>query len=369
MGASAKDSFAILASQARELLDAATPQKHQFFFEPLGITAPARRAFVEGCLGLGEKRRAERRIRTQSIPRVIHRIWLTAEENPHFPPETFVQRIGRQMADVGDFCACMFWSNSEAVLKDVEARLAPSGPKPRIQFVSTAALSDDPVLARVGLAVRARKYVLAGDILKYLLLARFGGLYADLGVDFRQPLIDVVLAGEVSLYLSHDLFFQPAFMAAPPLSPPFQMFRHLLLRPEILAALCIDMSRQNSPEAEIWTHGGLGFSAALMLFFDRTYDVLPIVPTPGFLHVELLRSWYGEADSFGGVKVGEARPTHIDAAQCAALASGFEALRFGGAAGARLKVIAGLNNLYMVDSLEFSGRLKRRLSRFRIFGL
>jgi hypothetical protein len=82
--------------------------------------------------------------------------------------------------------------------------------------------------------------------------------------------------------------------------------------------------------------------------------VLPLAPTPGFLHVDSLRSWYGDADSFGGVKVGEAVPTHIDAAECAALASRFEALRLGGAS----RSPSSIARLKMIDAMAPSFALE-----------
>jgi hypothetical protein len=63
---------------------------------------------------------------------------------------------------------------------------------------------------------------------------------------------------------------------------------------------------------EIWMHGGVGFSAALMLFYDSSYSILSIPPNKGLLHHESEGSWYRVGNKFGNATLEEAAITHLD---------------------------------------------------------
>jgi hypothetical protein len=144
------------------------------------------------------------------------------------------------------------------------------------------------------------------------LIARFGGIYADFGVDFGADLTELVLDSDVTLFLANELFFQPALMAAPAGSRPFQLFHKLMLTPEILTACCVTEAEPLTAATEIWMHGGIAFTICTILFDAKSDRLLPVPPNRGLLHVESLGTWYRQTDNYGGVSLHDAPLTHID---------------------------------------------------------
>jgi hypothetical protein len=68
-------------------------------------------------------------------------------------PGAFLERVAAQMADIGDACNSLFWSNSESASLEIRARLLrhDSSLAARIQFMTTTALSHDPLHTRISL--------------------------------------------------------------------------------------------------------------------------------------------------------------------------------------------------------------------------
>jgi hypothetical protein len=147
---------------------------------------------------------------------------------------------------------------------------------------------------------------------KFLVIKEFGGIYADLGIDFDETLLDLVKLCDVSLFLDQNIFFQPAFMAASANCELFRLYCRLLARPEILSSLGLADASSFEPGNEIWLHGGIGFTAALMLSYSDSYRILPIAPNRGLLHHESDGSWYRPGNKFGNVTLDDAMVTHLD---------------------------------------------------------
>lgn len=307
--------FDELGDQVRGVLADPTPEVHQFFFDPLHISAADRLRFVTEMLAMCSHT-VVAPVRGLSIPRVIHRIWLTNPAAPSLPSGEYLTRIASRMAKINGY-RYLFWHNSERAAEMFAENLRHEA----IEFRHIDLIPGNELLVdRIHAAIDQRKYVLAGDMTKYLVLNVFGGVYADMGVDFGQELLDLVETVDVSLFLDRNVFFQPAFMATPPRSAPFNTWCNLCLQPEALAALTLDKGML-SAGSEIWLHGGVGFTAALMLDYDSSYSVLPVPPNRGLLTHYSEGSWYRAGNKFGNVTLSEAPLTHIDRNHYASLAA------------------------------------------------
>jgi hypothetical protein len=302
-----------LKAQALDLLASAQPEKHEWLFGRVGITTGERLEFVRAALESSEEDRALLPRRNDHVPRVIHRLWLTNPTEPRLPPDAYLARIREQARRLPHF-EVVFWVNCDAVASRIAQLFdaAPLGDRTAARIVSIDALKDELIHARIQSAIAARKFVLAGDILKHFLIARFGGIYADFGVDFGADLTELVLDSDITLFLANELFFQPALMAAPAGSRPFQLFHKLMLTPEILTACCVTEAEPLTAGTEIWMHGGIAFTISLILFGEKSDRLLPVPPNRGLLHVESLGSWYRQTDNYGGVSLRDAALTHID---------------------------------------------------------
>jgi hypothetical protein len=309
------DTFSKLEQQVDRLLSECTPQTHESIFTKFLISNEHRKTFIEENLSSVKnscstfQTNGKSAHGTPAIPKLINRLWLTNSNEPSLPPEDYLKRISNQVERLQGEYSFIFWHNSELVIPALEQYFG----KGDIEFRNIASLTCDPRISdRIQRAISAKKYVMGGDISKFAILKEIGGVYADLGVDFKKPLLDLVQCSDMSLFLDGNLFFQPAFMAAPPNFEPLQIWGHLLSRPEVLTSIALPNSPALNAGHEIWMHGGVGFTAILMLFYDSSYNILPVPPNRGSLHHESQGSWYRAGNKYGNATLETATVTHLD---------------------------------------------------------
>ena len=299
------DTFLRIQGEIADLLRTATPSNHAPFFSAFQIFNRDRLQFIDDAVSFLSARITEQTSADELVPKTIHRIWLTGHPG-RLPPESYLQRIQKQLIKLADEYNFVFWHNSDFVLSELRKRL----PSRNLDFRDIASVGDSVLLSRIQRAVSAQKFVLAGDISKYLILREYGGVYADLGVDFDKPLLDLCRCADVSLFLDQNIFFQPAFMASARSSRPFRIWCDLLAQPEVLGSIAFSPDELTSGK-EIWLHGGVGFTAALILFYDFSFSLLPVPPNRGLLHHQSEGSWYKPGGKFGNATIDTAQVTHI----------------------------------------------------------
>jgi hypothetical protein len=298
-----------IKKQLNELLDIATPEAHTSFFEKFHISNDQRRAFIIHLMNSLGKNLSQPKLKSATTPKIIHRVWLTDAKEPSLPPEGYLKRIHAQARKLGDEYQYIFWNNSDLASSTFGSYFSDVN----IDFRDINTLLSEPkILDGIQHAISVRKFVMAGDMTKFLVLREFGGVYADLGVDFERPLLELIAHSDISLFLDRNLFFQPAFMAAPVNSAPFQTWCRLLAQPEILSAIALNNQPKFSSGHEIWLHGGVGFTASLILFHDETVNILPIPANRGLLHHESQGSWYRPGNKFGNTSMNNAQITHLN---------------------------------------------------------
>jgi hypothetical protein len=303
-----------IGSQLQQLLNESTPEGHEAFFSNFCISNEQRKRFVEDTFSSLKAALSPNLTCTEAaaklapLPKLIHRLWLTNPTNPSLPPESYLKRIEKQTQRLGKSHSFVFWHNSERAASELHRHF----PEAEVDFRHISSLDGDArLLERISLAIQHQKYVLAGDISKYLILKEVGGIYADLGVDFGATLVELVCGSDVSLFLDRGLFFQPAFMAAPANAMPFRIWCSLLSQPEVVSSIGLQNASKLTPGNEIWVHGGVGFTAALILFYDQSYRILAIPPNRGSLHHESQGSWYKSGNKYGNITLDSAPTTHL----------------------------------------------------------
>ena len=303
------DSYSLLNRQLESLLKIATPETHSSFFSQFGITNDIRLQFVSETNRSFERAISARDVTSPRIPKIIHRLWLTDTINPAMPQEAYLNKILHQAKIFKEDYTYIFWHNCDHLATEI-SRIV-SGANIEMRNIATISNSST-LLSRIESAIAVRKYVMAADITKYLLLREYGGIYADLGIDFEEPLIDLIRHSDIALFLDDNLFFQPAFIAAPLGSMPFRLWCCLLAQPEIVSAVTFAHNVTFNFGDEIWIHGGIGFTALLILFHNDSSNVASVPANRGLLHCESEGSWYKPGHKFGNATIGTAQSSHID---------------------------------------------------------
>jgi hypothetical protein len=244
------------------------------------------------------------------IPPVVHRLWLNSVCDAHMPPTDYVANILQQATTLRPTVSqYIFWVNSPPVRKELEEKFSAA---PIYVMDINEAFRGHVLMARINLAISHRKYVLAGDIAKFMILERYGGLYADLGVQFDPRLVDLAQSADWVLFLDSGLFFQPALIGAKPDANIMKLWNRVLEQPECLSAVMLADAASFSAGHEIWMHGGVGFTAVFMMLAGFVDRVLALLPQGAALQTQSQGSWYQPGGKFGNAVLQESVVTHLD---------------------------------------------------------
>jgi len=248
------------------------------------------------------------RIGGSALPKNCHKIWLTSPDTPHMPPEDFLAAYlamcGRQPGDWTQW----FWSNSEAVLQHVSTQARAVGAKVLAAPIDGIALG--PIGSTLQKLIDARKYVLAADILKIVVLDRYGGIYSDLGICFDDVVLEIAVAADYTFLFASNLFFQTSWLSMAPHSTLSSVFLGVMNYPEVLSKdYVLDETKLVNPGTEVHSFAGLGYSACALLFMPRSaaYHTFPESST--HISWDARQSWYGDKPKFGNVLIGQSLPT------------------------------------------------------------
>ena len=279
-------------------LESLDPTPHDFFYKKLGISIPDRFEFIKKCFS--NFNQIEEKTFKKNIPSIVHRMWLTDPYSPYPPPDEYIEKINNHSLELGSEFEFIFWHNSDQLAKDLMTKVASQ----RINFCNINELNcGNKIKNSISNAINLKKYVLAGDITKYMLIWEYGGFYGDLGIFFDSRIVKLSRSVDLMLQLGENLFFQPAFMAAIPKHPFFTSWKCLLEQPELILSFVFDDFDELTYGHEIWLHGGVSFTAALLLLNQSEDVLLPIFSNKGLIHHTSLASWYGNENKFGNVRI------------------------------------------------------------------
>lgn len=277
-------------------------------FQFAGITDDVIHDFVRSKLSVFQDTINASTLLNERISRKIHRVWITKATGEYMPPEEYLEDIAAQVRNLGDSFSTIFWTNSaparDAFAIYFEERSAPL----KVCLISELAFNEKLDLF-IDKLIAEKKYVLAADIIKIVILYSHGGIYADLGVQFQSPLAEMVIRSDISLILDPQLFFQLSFLAAPKESKLLEFWAWLLCQPETLTALLLPGASHFGSVDEVDILAGPGFTVCVLLLAGLIDQVL-IAPCFGsLLQWRSQQSWYPGKAKYGNVPVQETPPT------------------------------------------------------------
>lgn len=305
------DMLGKIEDQLDEFLKQAQPNRHRAFFEGASIREGDVLRFVREAGSDFRIALRENPNEISGMPKIVHRLWITSAQAGFMPPEDYLRQIARQATFLGKEYSYVFWCNSDEIGAKIDAFFAGCGAPIEVRNL-VRTFPGSPLLPVIEGFIQLRKYVLASDVAKFVILHRFGGVYADLGIQFSKELLALIQRADVALFLDVGMFFQPAFMAFKRESDIVCLWCQILRAPEILSAVIFGDLHQFTAGQEVWLHGGLGFTAVFMLFRTSCSRVIVLPPQGTALQTHSQGSWYKDGNKFGNLTLNEAKPSHID---------------------------------------------------------
>lgn len=236
-----------------------------------------------------------------SPPKITHRIWLTSDESPVLPPDDVVAKIESHSKEIAPDYLNILWTNSDLVKETLSGRF-----KDRcvpILCASISGFSSDPLFDRIVRLIQCRKYVLAADFLRIVLLKRIGGIYSDLGVQFNKNFLCIAHSAKYTLFLGDGLFFQTSLLAAPQGADLINLFYGILCNPEVLPKSWVTNSETINAQHEVNVFAGPAFTAICYLFASPDDRIFTCTRDGENIHWQSSGSWYGKEPKYGNVLV------------------------------------------------------------------
>src|ERR1019366_8635508 len=160
--------------------------------------------------------------------------------------------------------------------------------------------------------IDARKLVLAADVLKFVILHRYGGIYSDLGICFDESILEIASAADFTFILASNMFFQTSWISLARGSLLSSVFLGILNNPEAFSMeYALDEPRTVSAGTEVHTFCGLGYTTCALLFMPRAATCFAFPPHSRHLTWRSQQSWYGNAPKYGNALIGDTIPTII----------------------------------------------------------
>jgi hypothetical protein len=287
----------------------------QRFYKVTGLPDNAFASFVEDCQRRFETSIIANRLNPRSrsaIPRITHRIWLTAPHEPRDPPADYLTNWLKATRELPPDSSHFFWTNSNMLGSAIEEAAEAAGchnvtVKSPMEFVSTA------IMVRIDKLLASRKFVLAADMFKIVVLQRYGGIYSDLGIVYDQQIFELALHADYAFIVSNASFLQTSFLACGPASDLFNIFLGILHAPGALDPRYALMDTAPTALDEVHMFAGLGFTACVMLFLPGSMRALMLpAQSPNLLWASQ-ESWYGTEPKHGNALITSTLPTLTEA--------------------------------------------------------
>ena len=248
------------------------------------------------------------------MPRFTHRIWFTADNAPVLPPENFLGPLLRANRDLPADATHFFWSNSSVVREHVRRRAAEEQCH-NVAAMDIGMFASEPSFATIMRLERDRKFVQASDVLRFLVVHRFGGIYADLGGLFDAATFDLACTCDYVLTGSPADFFQASLVAAVPQSDLTGIFLAIFDKPHALSSAYALLGPAVGALDELNIFGAPGFTACALLFMPPWARTAILPMQSPHMHFRAQQSWYGTEPKHGNVLVAQSSPTFLTDAQ------------------------------------------------------
>lgn len=246
-----------------------------------------------------------------SVPRLAHRIWVTSNTSPALPPEPYVEQIFQAAEHPQNILTHIFWTNNAEVAEVVHGAARRRGTP--ILIADLALFDRDDLYRTVEAFIADKKFVLAADVTKFLVLDRFGGIYGDLGIRYDLRVIELAGIVDYCLLLADNLFFQTCFVACPANSDLSGVFLAAMSNPEALAPYFMGPNDEISSLDEVAVFAGPAFTAIAMLFLPEFSRTVIFPQKSDYISWGSLQSWYTDGKKFGNTRVKDSKVSVLDA--------------------------------------------------------
>jgi mannosyltransferase OCH1-like enzyme len=152
---------------------------------------------------------------TSNINKLTHKIWLTSNENPCIPDEKMLNLLKKHYQELSDY-KHYFWTNNLENANKIIKLLEIDG-NIDIHIKNIDEFDNMYPKKYIDLFIRNKLYANAGDILRIIIVYKYGGLYCDMGFSFNKYInfllndFDIMFNGEdwewCKGYISHNVIY------------------------------------------------------------------------------------------------------------------------------------------------------------------
>lgn len=240
--------------------------------------------------------------------KISHKIWLTHPNNPFEPPDLYVsQMIKNANENFSSEWKHYFWVNSIDSTPEFVKKISQGINNSEVKEYSSA-IKHGTWSEQIKILIEDKKFAFAADILRLVVLNQYGGLYSDLGVNFKRPIDPVFDRYDYMLIYWENSFFQNSLMAMPEgniiTNKALEISSNIELFPaDLIHPVC------GASEALIFS--GLTVTLLMLAFLSGNERLLPILSNGDLVSWGAQQSWYTRTET-GATKFGN---SYIPAAE------------------------------------------------------
>ena len=283
----------------------------RMFMDSFGISEERCFSSFHEIIDNAERRLVESSLtRGMGTPKILHRIWLTNTASPYEPPPEYVEGIitNLKLAYQGNWQHYL-WVQDVNLFPNTKERLQQTECPLQIRSIYDGSLTSD-CFPEIEKFVADRKYAFASDILRMKILYEFGGIYADLGIQFRCPIDEFLELYEYAFIVWENLFFQNSLMMMPSKTLLGAVYLTMV---QNLAAVPKYLTEPTSAVSEGWLLSGPMLTNLMFMFLPKNTNICPLAPNKELISWSSQKSWYSDIGDgegkFGNAYAPTARPT------------------------------------------------------------
>ena len=171
---------------------------------------------------------------SQKIPHIFHSIWFTSTTSPREVRESDVEVVisnAKKTKAIFPDRDYILWTNDKKLIPTTIKALEAEG----IKVCNTSELGDYKLSREISIALENKEFAKASDIMRGVLIEKFGGLYMDLDYTIYNHKLLADALNKFELVVGKDEFIQQqyfgnAFIAAKPHHPVLEELVSLMGR-------------------------------------------------------------------------------------------------------------------------------------------
>lgn len=246
----------------------------------------------------------------ENIPKILHRVWISDPCDPILPPADYTDDINKSAIELSSDWVQIICVNSELLKKKLSKVI--SDRIKVIQIDESDFKYGEILISKIDIYVQEKKFVIAADIARIMVVHQYGGFYADFGIIISPNILELARKADYTFIVGNRLFFQNSFFGAKKNSDVFELFIYIIDYPAAHGAEYIMDGNVPTGLDELQAQSGPGLTAIIILLLFNTDSVSFILPWAGFEYLtwRSQKSWYGEAKN-GNVLINDAASSFL----------------------------------------------------------